>query len=123
MRLKKHYDPESLETGPVVSFIEIQHQSDTWKPSRKVVDLGISEGWLSIVEGFIVLKTAEDLPDVRYNVLAPPGYYCCHDGQKLSGEKQAKAYVAENFGDKPHPVEPAGYVRHNFYLTEVATDG
>ncbi len=105
---------------PVVSHVEVRTRPKEWRPSTKIIDKGIAEGWLTLDEDIVTLITAEGEPDVKYKVIAPPGYYCCHDGEPLPGEKEAQAYVKQNFAgkDSPSKQHPAGYARHNFYMLE-----
>ena len=121
MLLKRHYDPASLKAGkPVCTHVEIKRDNEIWKPSDRLVMRAVQEGWMRLERGELVLVTAPGEPDARYKVLAPPGRYCCHCGESLGGERQARGHVAAEHGGKPSPngAEPAGYARQNFFLVE-----
>jgi len=128
MHLKKHYDPADLKkfdpekpkTRPPARRIEIKRGQKIWKPSTRLIEQALADGWIRFENGTITLKTIDSQDDVSYKVLAPPGIYCCHCGDKLPGQIAARAHVAAEHGGEPSPngKHPAGYVRHNFYLTE-----
>ena len=121
MKLKRQYDKKTLKSKrPTILYVDVQNGGKEWRPSGRIINRGAAEGWLSIVDGVITLKTHPDLDDVKYRIMAPPGYYCCFDGEPLPDEKAAKRYVETHFKGKTSPSAnyPAGYARHHFYITE-----
>lgn len=126
MRLKKHYDRATLSRKqPTVTHVDVQHSTKIWKPSKKIVERGVFEGWLELARGTLTIKTGKDVPDVRYKILAPPGTYCCHCGEKVGNQIEARAHVKAEHAGTPSPSaqHPAGYAVHHFYLTEQQADG
>jgi hypothetical protein len=88
-----------------------------WHPSQRVIDGGTAEGWLSIADGKVTIKTAPDADDHVFEIAARPGFYCCHCGELLqAGNEAAQAHVAENHSgeESPDPSNPAGYRQDNF---------
>lgn len=61
--------------------------------SPRLVWAGAAEGWLSLTDGKIIIKTARGKPNLEFKILAPPGRY-------------------------DDPSEPAGYRIDNFYRCE-----
>lgn len=132
LRLKRKFDPDAIAawrdsggdtTPPAPTHLEVQEQrGDRQNFSRRFVDAGLEEGWLSLGDGQLVLKTAEDEPDVAFKVLEVPGVYCSHCDERLQGgDDVAQAHVAEHHPDEESPdVEnPAGYRVSHAYLCEV----
>jgi len=100
---------------PSISHVSIKHAGDRWNPSQTIVQQGIVEGWLSVIDGRIILKTAEGESDVRYRINRAPGRYSCFNGQKLGSEAAAKEHVTKQEGDSPDPQHPSGYVNNTYY--------
>ena len=161
MRLKRFYegydpdrtDDEAAEfkaalrktSNRKVTHVNVLSHSEKWRPSTKVIKLGQAEGWLSLVDGKITLRTGPDDSDVVYNVVAPPGSYCCHCGEpfdavalKAVGEDDvsvsefvvavqkkvtelAKSHVASEHDGKKSPSSnnPSGYAIHHFFMCEL----
>lgn len=111
--------------------------------SPRLIERGAAEGWLSMGNGQIVLKTAEGEPDAAFEIKAGPGLYCCFCDAKLDSELDARTHVldehAKETGGKgsvelgifdgeekirsghvksPDSNNPAGYRQDNFYATE-----
>lgn len=98
---------------PDIEYIEIKHCGDKQNLNQRFIDRGIAEGWLSIGEGRISIKT--DGEPLVFNIERVPGRYSCYDGCKLNGEAEAKAHVAAQDGDSPDPAHPAGYCHQLYY--------
>lgn len=90
--------------------------------SGGLVDAAISEGWMTITKGKIILHAQrQDGVDVdlNYTINRMPGRYCCHCGEKLPDDatgELARAHVKErHIGPSPDPENPAGYSMLNHY--------
>lgn len=63
--------------------VRVQHLSPVWHPSPRVIDKGLTEGWLSMGKGQLTLHTEDGDDDVVFDILAPPdrkqgrNYYDC----------------------------------------------
>lgn len=134
IRLKRKFDPDAIAayraaidagespTPPAPTHLEVQEQrGDMQRFSKRFVDAGLLEGWVSLGDGELRLRTAKGKPDARFSVLELPGVYCCHcDARLQSGDDVAQAHVAEHHeGPSPDPENPSGYRVSNAYLTEV----
>lgn len=77
----------------VVSYIRVDNATDVghWKTQR--VQAGAAEGWLSLGDGKITIKTAPDLDDLVYVIHRGPGHYCCECGIALDGQHPARQHV------------------------------
>lgn len=125
MYLKKHYDPSSLKAdAPKVTHVDVLRFTKVWKPSTKVVEQGLMSGWLRVEAGKLILVTADNLDNLEYHIVAPPGLYCCHCGEKLTDSVSAQGHVKTEHDGEPSPdaSNPAGYARHNFYLCDLEGD-
>lgn len=123
-----------------VSHIDVLGETKVgkeWHPSDRVVQSGLVDGWMSIADGKLTVKTAPGKPDHVFKILNPPGVFCCHCGSKLdagddvakqhlldehasdsgfelvvgSGEDERKGKVARS----PDRENPAGYRQDNFH--------
>ena len=121
---RKHYhDPNGIKS-PVVSGIRIKRISADGKQKfpTKLVKQGQDERWLSVVRGTIVIHDKGG--DAVFKVLAIPGRYCCHCGEKLTDDptgEAARKHVAEKHAGKisPDPENPSGYAMQNYYDCEL----
>ena len=107
---------------PKIAYIEVKHCGDRQNLNQRFIDRGIAEGWLSIGDGKISIRT-DDEPLV-FKVKRVPGHYSCFDGSKLNGEDEAKAHVAKQDDKSPDPQHPAGYQKIAYYeCARENTDG
>jgi hypothetical protein len=131
MLLKRLYDmPEGWEaerdeTGtllnrPPLWAMSIKHTGTHAEQnfSRRFIDAGMIEGWLSMGQGKITLhgvdEETEEPVDLVYTVLRMPGTYCSHCDMKLDDDPSgasSRAHVADRHGETPSPdrQNPAGY--------------
>jgi hypothetical protein len=104
-----------------VTHLDVQIGQDVgkeWHPSDRVVFGGMAEGWLSIAGGKLTIKTGPDVDDHVFEIVAPPGVFCCHCGEKLeAGNEVAQKHVASDHagGKSPDESHPAGYRQDNFF--------
>jgi hypothetical protein len=135
MQLKRHYaipegwepvrDAEGRLTNPLpVEGISVKHTGThaTQNFSRRLVDAGIAEGWMSMSRGMLTLHAEEE--DLTYTILRMPGMYCCHCDAKLeddpSGATGRAHLAAEHAGTpSPDPSNPAGFRVTNAYECEL----
>ncbi len=107
----------SLKGGPIkVDYIRVGLANDrvAFKPTR--VESGAAEGWLSLGDGKITIKTAPDLPDLVYAIERPPGHYCCECDAPLDDEHSARRHVlVEHAGMDPRKVPDSAGVQANYY--------
>ncbi len=142
MRLKKHYELELDDDGepkltdagrriltlvkgkPVITHVDVLIFGDKWNPSTRIMELGQVEGWLKRDRDVLTIKTGEDDPDFQYRIVVPLGLYCCHCGMKMTDSLSAQEHIKAEHGDDESPSanNPAGYARHNFYMTELIED-
>ncbi len=115
MEIKRIYKPGTQ----TVDHVEVRYITKTQKITQRTIDKGLAEGWMSIGNGMITLKSKPG--DVSYKIVRIPGYYCCHTNVMLDGEVAARRHVAEKFDGKasPDPANPAGYRKDNFYYCEL----
>lgn len=63
--------------------VRIEHLSPVWHVSPKLMQKGVGEGWMSVAKRQITLHTEDGVPDVAYDIVAPPSradgrlYYDC----------------------------------------------
>lgn len=83
--------------------------------STRLVTNALSEGWMSMQNGEIILKASPE--DLVYKILRGPGYYCCFDHMKFDDAVSAKNHVdTQHKGEKsPDPNNPHGYEKINHY--------
>lgn len=118
MKLKRHYDEDGaiayLEAQTIGELGETQHFSP------RILERGMAEGWLSIADGELKIKTAPGKPDIRFAIREAPGIFCSHCGERMSSSPDAQAHVAEAHAgaDSPDESNPAGYRVDNFHRTE-----
>lgn len=126
MRLTKMYKPAEagdpravmgLNRKPiVVDYIRVDFSNDrvAFKPER--VASGAAEGWLSLGDGKITIKTKDDLPDLVYAIERAPGHYCCECGSLLDDEHSARRHVLiEHAGMDPREVPDNAGVQATFW--------
>lgn len=113
---KRHFDSKGA-----VSHLEVRRETKVgkeWHPSDRVVQAGLAEGWLSIADGKMTLKTEAGKSDHVFKIVNPPGVFCSHCGVKLeAGGAFAQEHVAGEHGDakSPDAENPAGYRQDNFF--------
>jgi len=116
MQLKRIYDFTGKE--PVLDHVKVLSSSKVQKFTPNFINKAVEENLVTLGKGQIKLHTK---PELTYNIVTSPGYYCCHDNKKCGGEKDAAQYVAERFKGKSSPDKnnPAGYRKDNFYTCEL----
>jgi hypothetical protein len=117
--LKRQFDKKGNLSH--LDVLEETPVGEEWHPSPRVIDRGLAEGWLSIGGGEVRIKTAPDVDDHVFKILAAPGVFCCHCGAKLdAGNEVAQAHVADEHSgaDSPDESNPAGYRYDNFTRLE-----
>jgi len=131
MLMKRLYDipdgwePQRNERGELlnplpVAALSLKHTGTNPEQnfSRRMVDAGLQEGWLSMARGTLTLHTTED--DLAYTILKTPGTYCCHCDMRLdddpSGASNRQHVEREHPGEaSPDPANPAWYRVTNAY--------
>ena len=116
MYLKKIYDQAALAEGRMrVMHVEVRHLGLKQKFSPDLVARGAEEGWITLAEGNITLKTADG--PIAFRVVRVPGLYCCHCGVAVHGSAAARAHIAaEHPGQaSPDPENPSGYMVTHAY--------
>lgn len=115
LKLKRIFNKDESGNPTSVKTVRVLSEKPRHNFSMNLVQGGISEGWLSLMKGRIVLH-AED-GDHVFNILRGPGHYCCHCNSKLDGQVNARKHVAEDHeGDEsPDRSNPSGYSRINHY--------
>ena len=118
----KPIDPKKPNGGLDVDHVQVRRLTNTQKFTQRVLDRGFIEGFMSIGDGKITIKSKPK--DVVYNIIRRPGHYCCHDDCLLEDEQSAKKYVTDNFAgvESPDSNNPAGYRKDNFYFCELVED-
>lgn len=127
-------DEDGKRRTPHVVGVNVRNaHGSTWRPSPRQVEEGLAQGWISVGGGKLTVHGSNDA-ELVYSILRTPGRYCCHCLEPLSGEKEAKAHVADKHAeaeteslDDGNPAEtespdkgnPAGYERINFYDLEL----
>lgn len=113
-------DYSKPNAGLEVDYVEVIHAPDIQKFTQRFLEKGVSEGFVSIDNNQIIIKSNPE--NVVYNIIRTPGYYCCHDDQKLSDGRLAKKYIDDNYPgiESPDPQNPSGYRKDNFYFCEKA---
>lgn len=115
------WEPERAPDGRLlnplpIAGLHVRHTgvSQAQNFSRRLVDAGLREGWLTLSRGELLLHTAQG--DLRYTVLRTPGLYCCHCeaalGEDVTGAA-GRGHVASVHAGVPSPEgeHPGGY-RH-----------
>jgi hypothetical protein len=131
MKIKRLYDtPEGWEperdamgqvtNPPPLKGIALQHTGirEGQNFSRRFVDAGLAEGWLSMARGKLTLHTQEE--DLVYSILHMPGTYCSYCDMKLDDDPSGvsnRAHVEDRHAGEPvaDPANPAGYRVTNAY--------
>jgi len=114
MLLKRIYDKEKLD------HIELRHTGTSAEQnfSRRLVEGAVSEGWMTLSRGKIILHAKPE--DLTYTIKRGPGHYCLHCGEKIESDAlgaAARAHMAEKHDGMESPDRhwPAGYmVTHAF---------
>lgn len=134
MHLKRKYDAESLQRWqndhghksqemrdriekPQVSHIEVLSASREWKVSDSVIEKGVREGWLTLGDGRVTLKTGA--ADVVYRIMRLPGHYCCFCEEKIEDDgrgTQARKHIVMHTLPSPDANNPSGWRKDNFYF-------
>lgn len=119
MLLKRIYDKADPK-APTLAHVECRHTGTHAEQnfSRRLVEGAVSEGWMTLSRGKIILHTKPD--DLTYTIKRAPGHYCLHCGEKIDSDALgagARKHVAEKHEGKPSPDKhwPAGYLVTNAY--------
>lgn len=113
----------SQNSLPPIQHIEVeQHpRNGIWNISKKLLEEGMADGWLSIQDGKVVIRTADGEPDVEYQILRRPGHYCCYCGEKLQNSKSAPEHIAQHEGEAYAKRDPDGSLPDDFDPTDQFT--
>lgn len=138
MLLKRNYDiPEGWEperdahgnlTNPLpVKSLTLKHTGvhPEQNFSRRLIDGGLQEGWLSLGHGQVVLHTEQG--DLHYTVNKVPGSYCCFCDAKLDDDTtgtSGREHVREfhEGAESPDPSNPMGFRVTNAYECTLDAD-
>lgn len=126
MEFKKHFVAGSVDAkAPVVSHLRVRRITKRWFLTPDRLEDGAQEGYFSVKDGQLSIKTAEGEPDVVYKIVRGPGWYCCHCAKKLSDSVEGAAHVkAEHAGvTSPDDNNPSGWSRDNHYTLEWVSGG
>lgn len=111
-----------LLNPPPLDHVEVLHtgMSEEQNFSTRLVDRGISEGWIAVRDGKLVVYGKPE--NLEYDILKLPGRYSCFDGSKLPDDaddtgRQAREIIASRYPGQPSPDpnHPAGYYKINHY--------
>ena len=105
---------------PQIAYIEVKHVGDKQNLNQRFIDRGIAQGWLSIGDGKISIKTDGD--PLVFTIVRVPGHYSCYTGEKLNGQAEAMAHVATQDDDSPDKQHPAGYKKLAYYECVTESD-
>lgn len=85
--------------------------------TKRFVDTGLLEGWLSMGQGRIVIQNLEG-EDLIYEIVRTPGLYCCHCHEPQGSWREARKHVAAAHAGSasPDPQNPSGYRQENGYV-------
>lgn len=102
---------------PKIAYIEVKHVGENQNLNQRFIDRGIAQGWLSIGDGKISIRTDGD--PLVFDIVRVPGHYSCYTGEKLNGQDEAMAHVAAHIAsgadEKPDKQHPAGYKKLAYY--------
>lgn len=112
--------PNPSTGGGKVSHLRVRRATKRWLASPSVLEQGFAEGYFSLKDGELTIKTAEGEPDVVYKVVTPPGWYCCHCGKRIGDSKEGAEHVKLEHPGLPSPDDnnPSGWRRDNHYTLE-----
>jgi hypothetical protein len=98
-----------------VDYIEAETAPDIQRFTQRFMDMGESEGWLTVHDAILTIKSKPQ--DIVYKIVKYPGVYCCHCELSVTDGNNAKVHVAENHNGIPSPDDfnKAGYRYDNFY--------
>ena len=131
MLLTRHYDipdgwepergPDGTLLNPLpVQSLELKHTgaSPEQNFSRRLIDAGVAEGWITMSKGKIVMHTTDE--DLEYAIVRMPGMYCCHCDAKLVDDTSGASgrdHVQAMHGGQPSPDanNPAGFRQTHAY--------
>ena len=111
----------SINDEPVLTGIQVQQlpKNGIQHFAQGMIDEFLEIGVLSIAKKVLTLNTIDG--PISFNIKRVPGFYCCHSGKKLAGEKEARKHVKEHYCDIDSPCSqnPSGYEKTNHYVCEV----
>jgi len=117
MLLKRIYD-HSGDTPKLDHVKVLRAKEGAQNFSTRFVQNGQADGLVSVSDGQITLHTQ---PELTFDIVRVPGYYCCYCNQPMSDGAAARAHIAEEHdGESPDSNNPAGYRKDNFYACERA---
>lgn len=111
-----------LLNPPPLEHVEVVHTGLAAEQnfSTRLVEKGLSEGWMAIRDGKLVIYGKPE--HLEYDILKLPGRYSCYDGSKLPDDagdtgSAARAVIAARHAGQPSPDphHPAGYYKINHY--------
>lgn len=110
MKLKRIFSKDDAGNPTTVSHANVleEPRNGRWNVSQRVINKGLTEGWLSIGDGMITLKTADGTPDIQYRITREPGHYCVYCGERLGSSKEGPAHVATHAGETLTTLTEAG---------------
>jgi hypothetical protein len=122
MYLKRQYDHSGK--APRVNGVKVLRVHKVEHLSPSFVEQGMSEGWMSMTKGKMVIHGTEG--DVEMHVVRRPGVYCCHCGERLGDINEGGTVEGANSFRKhmtvshsgaasPDVTNPAGYGQENYY--------
>jgi hypothetical protein len=111
--LKRLYDHSGKE--PKVSGVNILRHGKTQKFSPRLVQGGLSEGWLEITGDTITINGKNK--KLVYRIDTNPGYYCCFCNASVGDSSGATVHLSKEHKGKKSPDKsnPSGYRKDNFY--------
>jgi len=111
-------------TPEMVKGVEAKRVPEVQELSPKYIHRGVAEGWLSMADGKVILKTLNK-GDIEFIIARTPGYYCCYcgveivdGGTRVQGDKTVgMIHVEENHSGEGSPdiTNPHGYTKINSY--------
>jgi hypothetical protein len=117
MYLKRVYKTD--EDGQLVlDGVRVLRAGPRQKFAAQLVTQAALDGWMRLSsDGKLLLLTD---PPLTYRIVRRPGYYCSHDGVRLTDQEAARAYVASKYPgvESPDPQNPSGYERINHFECE-----
>lgn len=131
LEFKRRYVDPTAETLVVSGLVYVKRRNPVgtttrWHPSPRLISGGVSEGWLMLGGGAV--RITADNGEAVFRILSPPGHYCCHCGEKLSGHPpDCLEHVVKRHskGGKvlpsPDPNNPSGWRLDSHYTCEVVS--
>lgn len=89
----------------------------------RLIEKGQAESWLVREGKKLTVKALNG--SVAFELVRPPGYYCCHCDAPVDDGNSAKVHIAAKHrtDESPDPSNPVGYRKDNFYLLKTVGGG